>query len=70
MPFPLPLDPSFRLEVASQWAEDVKDRIELGDISGAKKSWTEANKILLGLPAGFGNRDLEEELAVLRVSLV
>jgi hypothetical protein len=69
MPFPLPLDPQFRKEVICSWIDDVGDRIEMGDLDGAEKSWQTANQLYLKLPAGKGDVELERYLVASRVKL-
>lgn len=69
MPFPLPLDPGFRREVIKSWIEDVYDRLSLGDIGGARRSWATANTLYVSLPAGQGDFSLEGELLKTRVKL-
>jgi len=67
MPFPLPLDPTFRKEVIESWLQDVEDRIEMGDLEGAKVSWHFAQGIYISLPPGFGDGEIESKLMELRV---
>lgn len=69
MPFPLPLDPSFRKEVIESWIEDIYDRLDLGDVESATKSWEVANKLYLSLPAGQGDFFIEGMLLEARVKL-
>lgn len=69
MPFPLPLDPSFRKEVIQCWIEDVSDRLELNDIESAKQSWQIANTLYVSLPAGQGDFLLEDQLIESRVKI-
>lgn len=69
MPFPLPLDPTFRKEVIQSWIEDVYDRLELNDIQSAKQSWQIANTLYVSLPPGQGDFLLEEALIESRVKL-
>jgi hypothetical protein len=69
MPFPLPVDPTFRLEVIRSWLEDVDDRAELGDIHGAEVSLLTANRLYLLLPPGRGCPQIEEEILDKRVKL-
>lgn len=69
MPFPLPLDPQFRKEVIRSWIEDIEDRIDMGDLDGAEKSWQIANHLYLKLPAGKGDAELEKYLVESRVKL-
>lgn len=69
MPFPLPKDPQFRLEVAESWLDDVEDRLELRDKDKALDSWKIANSLLLSLPPGKGDILLERRLVELRVKI-
>ena len=69
MPFPLPIDPFFRKEIARIWLLDVYDRLEIGDLDGAEKSWKTATDIVLSLPAGEGSTSLDGELFQARVKL-
>lgn len=69
MPFPLPLDPDFRLEVVSSWIDDVLDRIDLNDYFGAEESLKVANRLLLSLPPGKGCENIEGRLMEVRVKL-
>ena len=69
MPFPLPLDPQFRKEVIRSWIDDVDDRVNMGDLDGAEKSWQTANHLYLKLPAGKGDAELERHLVASGVKL-
>lgn len=69
MPFPLPLDSYFRKEVVWIWLCDIADRIELGDLEGARQSWKTAQAIYLTLPPGSGSEHIEQELVRTRVKL-
>jgi hypothetical protein len=69
MPFPLPLDPTFRKEVIKSWIDDVHDRLELGDRKSAELSWKIANSLFVSLPAGQGDFSLENDLIESRVKL-
>lgn len=69
MPFPLPLDPAFRLEVVESWLDDVDDRIECGDPEGAEGSLRTAEAIYLRLPAGKGCPNTEQKMIEKRVKL-
>lgn len=69
MPFPLPKDPEFRMEVIQSWLQDVEDRLNVGDRSEALRSWREANTLALSLPAGFSNPEVEAKLHELRVKI-
>ena len=69
MPFPFPVDPSYRREIALSWLLDVEDRLDMGDLDGAEKSWKTATDILLSLPAGEGSFSLDEGLFQARVKL-
>lgn len=69
MPFPFPVDPSYRREIALSWLLDVDDRLDMGDLDGAEKSWKTATDILLSLPAGEGSFSLDEGLFQARVKL-
>jgi hypothetical protein len=69
MPFLLPLDPDFRKEVIESWIEDIYDRLDLGNVESAKKSWEIANNLYLSLPAGQGDFFIEERLLEARVKL-
>ena len=69
MPFPFPVDPSYRREIALSWLLDVDDRLEIGDLDGAEKSWKTATDIYLSLPAGEGGFSLDEGLFQARVKL-
>ncbi len=69
MPFTLPIDPGFRKEVIESWIEDIYDRLDLGDVESAKKSWEVANKLYLSLPPGQGDFFIEERLSEARVKL-
>lgn len=59
MPFPLPVDPDFRKEVAYSWLIDVYDRAEMGDYDGAKHSLKTAHNLLFQLPPGKGCSKLD-----------
>lgn len=69
MPLPLPQDPQFRKEIIQAWIDDVDDRLEMGQIEGALESWKTANALLLKLPPGQGDLNLEDQLVALRVKL-
>jgi len=69
VPFPFPVDPSYRREIALSWLLDVDDRLDMGDLDGAEKSWKTATDILLSLPAGEGSFSLDEGLFQARVKL-
>ena len=69
MPLPLPRDPQFRKEVIQAWLDDVEDRLELGQHEGALLSWKTANDLLLQLPPGHGDLNLEDQLVALRVKI-
>jgi hypothetical protein len=69
MAFDLPLDPDFRKEVVAFWLEDIDDRLELGKLEDAEKSWGSAREIYLSLPAGCGDLDLEERIFKQRVKI-
>jgi len=69
MPLPLPQDPQFRKEVIQAWLDDVEDRLEMGQPDGALLSWKTANNLLLKLPPGCGDLNLEDQLVALRVKL-
>jgi hypothetical protein len=69
MAFGLPLDPDFRKTVVGFWLDDVDDRIQIGDIEGAKRSWHEGRNIYLSLPPGFGDLSLEDRISQYRVKL-
>lgn len=69
MPFPLPLDPEFRKEVACSWIIDVYDRIDMEDYGKAEESLKIAEGILLSLPPGTGSPALEDFLTDARVKL-
>lgn len=62
MPFPLPLDPTFRKEVVEMWLIDVGDQLSLGRLKEAKDSCQTALEIFLSLPPGWGDPELEEKL--------
>ena len=69
MPFPLPIDPFFRKEIVHIWILDVHDRLDMGDLEGAEKSWKTATDIYLSLPAGEGGFSLDEQLFQARVKI-
>jgi hypothetical protein len=69
MPFPLPLDPVFRKEIAWIWIHDIGDRLKLNDVEGANASWKIANEIYLSLPPGNGDQTIEDQLFQKRVKL-
>lgn len=69
MPFPLPLDPKFRLEAVESWLDDIEERLSISDYQGAHESWKIANSLYLSLPPGFGDRVLEDLLFRLRVKI-
>jgi hypothetical protein len=69
VPFPFPLDPTFRLEVIDSWLDDVEDRIELGDPEGAEGSLRTAEAIYLRLPPGEGCLATEQKIIEKRVKL-
>jgi hypothetical protein len=69
MPFPLPLDPKFRLEVTEAWLDDIEERLSISDHQGADRSWKIANSIYLSLPPGYGDPGLEDRLYRMRVKL-
>lgn len=69
MPFPMPLDASFRKELIKSWIQDVYDRLELNDTESAKLSWNAANAIYLSLPAGQGDFFMERELTELLIKI-
>jgi hypothetical protein len=69
MPFPLPIDPTFRKECIQAWIEDVDERLSLGLPEDAKQSWKIANSIYLSLPPGQGDILLENLLLESRVKL-
>lgn len=69
MAFDLPLDPDFRKEVVGFWLDDVDDRIELGKLEDAEKSWQIAREIYLSLPVGCGNMSLDDRIFGQRVKL-
>lgn len=69
MPFPLPIDPDFRKEIAMSWLEDVEERVRLGDMEGASVSLSEALNLILSLPPGKGSTHLEKTYIDTRVKL-
>lgn len=69
MPFPLPRDPDFIKEVVDSWIVDVDDRLQMGDVEGARVSLQLANRIYLSLPAGTGDNSIEEGLVKAGVSI-
>lgn len=69
MPFPLPIDSDFRKEIVHSWILDVYDRLEIGDLDGAEKSWKTATNIYLSLPGGDGSLSLDDELFQARVKI-
>jgi len=69
MPFPLPIDPTYRRQVVQFWLDDIDDRFELGDLASAEMSWRSATEIYLSLPAGEGDENLEAALVQARVKL-
>jgi hypothetical protein len=69
MPFPLPIDSDFRKEIVNSWILDVYDRLEIGDLDGAEKSWKTATNIYLSLPGGDGSLSLDERLFQARVKI-
>ena len=69
MPFPIPKDPRFRIEVAEAWLDDIEERLSIFDYQGAQESWKTANSVYLSLPPGFGNPVLEDRLCKMRVKI-
>jgi hypothetical protein len=69
MAFDLPLDPDFRKEVVEFWLDDIDDRLELGKIEDAEKSWRSAREIYLSLPVGCGDMGLEDRIFGQRVKI-
>lgn len=69
MPFPLPKDPDFIKEVVDSWVTDVGDRVEIGDVDGARVSLSIATQLYLSLPAGNGDESLEKRIVEARVNL-
>lgn len=70
MPFPLPQDPKFRLEVVEAWLEDAEERLLLGRVTDGLESCNIAARLLLSLPPGEGSSFLEKSLLQLRVRLL
>jgi hypothetical protein len=68
-PFPLPLDPVFRKEIVFIWICDIEDRLQVGDLEGARESWKTAQGIYLSLPPGNGCESIEKQLVEARVKL-
>lgn len=69
MAFPLPIDPAFRIATAESWLDDVDDRLELDDVSGAELSWREAAYLVIKMEPGCCPRELEDRLVEYRVKL-
>jgi hypothetical protein len=69
MSFPLPIDPDFIKTVTGFWLDDVEDRLELGEVQDAERSWKEASSLYLSLPPGCGDLSLEDRLYAQRVKL-
>ena len=69
MPFPMPIDPEFRMEVILAWLQDVDDRLEVGRIDDAEKSWKEAVGLYLKLGPGEYNSDVDKLIVDARVKL-
>ena len=68
MPFPLPIDPSYRKEIVWAWIADIAYRLEK-NLPGAEFSWKIANEIYLSLPPGEGDEEIENALSQTRVKL-
>ncbi len=65
MPFPLPLNSSYRKEIIWAWIGDIDDRLS-SQIPGAETSWKIACEIYLSLPPGEGCDEIESALALAR----
>lgn len=65
----MPIDPVFRKIVISDWLIDVGDRLEIGDVNGAKISLRNAHSLIISLPAGSGDSSLEQRYEESRVKL-
>lgn len=69
MPFPLPVDTTFRKEIITCWLEDVEDRLSLGRLEEAKYSLRVAKSLYLSLPAGAMDSELESSIVSAGVKL-
>lgn len=69
MPFPLPICPEFRVDLAHSWLDDVDDRLELNDVPGAEASWREAAYLVIKMEPGCCPSTLEDRLVEYRVKL-
>lgn len=68
MPFPLPVDPTYRKELISDWLIDVEDRL-IDYPETAEESWQIARTLYLSLPPGEGDDNLEAQLISIRVKI-
>jgi len=62
MPFPLPVDNNHRIEIIKWWLDDVDDRLELGRIDDAIKSFSIARDLYLKLPGNVFDQTLEDRV--------
>jgi hypothetical protein len=62
MPFPLPIDEEFRIEVIKVWLDDVEDRLALGKNEDADLSFRIALNLYLKLPGNFFDQNLEDRI--------
>ena len=62
MPFPLPIDEQFRVEVINMWLDDVDDRLALGSVEDADLSYRIARNLYLKLPGSAYDQDLENRV--------
>ena len=62
MPFPLPIDDTFRVEVINMWLDDVDDRLAIGASEDAALSFSIARNLYLKLPGGFYDQHLEDRM--------
>lgn len=66
MPFPLPIDPDFRLEIISIWIDDAEDRLDQGESNDANISLNIARVLYLDLPPGYYDEALENRIVTIQ----
>jgi hypothetical protein len=66
MPFPLPADPNFRLEIISIWIDDAEDRLDQGENNDAMVSLNIARTLYLDLPPGCYDEALENRFVAVQ----
>ena len=62
MPFPLPLDSYYRIQIIQWWLEDVDDRLALGRVEDAVISFGIARDLYLKLPCNVFYQALEDRV--------